>query len=238
MSTKLKEWERPENQVVYKGFNVYSGKKSGEGFIPEMVDWLIDAVDLVGYLHHRPVAFHVILEEASFTKLVELPKFLKRFVKYKPEEGYSDEVFYQITHEIRPINKESHSHLLVFMDNLSPRERLNIQYDLVAQGYAKKAKVACRKRNLFPADWQGSVWYHSIRVEPDDLILRASYLAKHATKDKAKVRRWSGSHLPKIKPMHVFPIVTSQNIKDIELETLPLLGLAINPSHQEAVQNL
>lgn len=238
MSTKLKEWEKPENQIVYKGFNIYSGKKSVEGFIPEMVDWLIDAVDLVKCIHHRPVAFHVILEEASFDKLVDLRKFLKRFVKYKPEEKYSDEVFYLITHEIRPRSKKSHSHLIVFMDNLSPRERLNIQHELVSQGYAKKAKVACRKRNLFPKDWQGSVWYHSVRVESDDLILRASYLAKHATKDKAKVRRWSASHLPKIKPMPAFPIVTTQNIKDIELETLPLLDLAIIPSYQEAVQNL
>lgn len=238
MSHASHEWEKPENQTVYKGYNVYSGKKSGQGFIPEIVDWVIDAIDVVGCIHVRPVAFHIILDNPDFNKLSQLPKFLKRFFSRKPEDGHSDEVFYIIAHEIRPRSKQSHSHLWVFTDNLTTIERLNIQHKLVSQGYAKKARVACRRRDIFPDDWQGSWWYHSVRVEPEDLILRASYIAKYATKDQAKVRCWSSSQLPKAKPKPFDRTVTSLQDSQIEPDTLPLQGLALKLNCQQTTQQL
>lgn len=185
---------------IYRGYEVYSGKKADKGLIYPMVDWLIEAVQLVKEEHHRPVACHFILSEPNFDKLAELPKLLDRLAhSRRNDSSQSNSVYYIITHEVRPRNKQRHSHLWVFADNFLYLERSLLREKLETQGYAAHVRIAKRDRSLFPEDWQGNVWYHSVRVEEHDLILRASYIAKHATKSQEKRRRWSASILPKAK---------------------------------------
>lgn len=185
----------------YRGYKVYSGPKADEGLILPMVDWMIEAIEIVKEEHHRPIAFHMILNEPNFKKLKELPGLLKRFAKRrKKDTQHSETIYYIIGHEVRPRNKQRHSHLWVFCDNFHSLERSMLADLLERQGYAEKVKIAMRDKSLFGTDWQGNVWYHSVRVEPDDMILRASYITKHATKTEEKRRRWSASVLPRAKP--------------------------------------
>lgn len=185
----------------YRGYDVYSGPKADEGLILPMVDWMIEAIEVVKEEHHRPIAFHLILDEPNFEKLRELPAFLDRFGKRRRRDGmHSEKVYYIIAHEVRPRNKRRHSHLWIFCDNFQYLERAMLKDLLERQGYAESVKLAMRDRSLFPDDWQGNPCYHSVRVETDDLILRASYITKHATKTEEKRRRWSASVLPKRNP--------------------------------------
>lgn len=187
-----------EKREIYKGFEVYSGSKADKGLIYPMIDWLIEAIEIVKEEHQRPIALHIILSEPNFEKMRELGSYLKRFAtRRKRDKQHSETIYYIVGHEIRPRNKERHSHLWIFCDNFLTLERALLKEELVKLGFAKKAKVAKRNRRLFPKDWQGNEYFHSVRVEAHDLILRASYITKHATKTTDKRRRWSASVLPK-----------------------------------------
>lgn len=188
-----------QKTATYKGFEVYSGPKADEGLIKPMIDWMINAIEVVKREHRRPIAFHLILDEPDLEKLEDLPALLKRFAKSRrKDEQHSETIYYILAHEVRPRNKQRHAHLWVFCDNFLSLERNMLIDKLRRSGYAKNVKLAMRKRSLFPADWKGNPWFHSVRVEPEDLILRASYITKHATKTEEKRRRWSASVLPKL----------------------------------------
>jgi len=181
-------------QATYKGYSVYAGKKSDEGLIGPMVDHLIDTVELVKELHVRPIAFHLLLTEPDWKKLEQLPAMLKRFAKQYCLSGHSEEVFFLIAHEVRPRTKQEHSHLYVFCDSFTAFAREALKRVLIKYGYATEVKLQYRKAQYVPE--HANPCYHSVRIEAADLILRASYITKYATKTKTKRRRWSGSVLP------------------------------------------
>jgi hypothetical protein len=194
----------------YKGYGVYSGKKSDQGLIHPMIDWLIDVCDYVEEVHLRPIAFHITLYYPNYEKLKTINKLLKRLAKeYVRDDKHSTEIFYMIAHEIRPRTKQEHSHLWVFTDNMTPLARRTLLYKLVKHGYAESVKLNVRDRKLFPEIWHGNLLYHSIRCEKHDLLLRATYITKYATKITG-MRRWSRS---------VLPCITKEPVQQTEILT-------------------
>jgi hypothetical protein len=203
-------------EANYRGYELNKTEKANQGFLKNILDAVIDLIEAIASakVFKRPRAYHLTLDEPNEDKLKTISNFLDRQAARISKDRMgeiSDNIYYFGVYEQRSRFSGKHFHLYVFVDGWRGYDIQTLKQNLIKSGFAKRVKAHSRKAasGLFKSiihkatgeivavgELAGQRAYHDMYAELNDLVERASYLAKVKTKQD-RARKYRSSRLPR-----------------------------------------
>lgn len=195
-------------EQAYRGFQLYQGIKSSEGFNTRALDSLLAIGEAALGAFSNPVAFHIILDSPSPDRLGNIPEVIVR---------WDSSALYIQAREVRPRLKTPHVHLHILCNEQDADSLKRRVYQLATrlqqatlaeyssipprklQGIAKVSTTVCITTGevLKTSSHTRGGLFHYLKhpQEFTDWVQRASYLAKVSTKDSKYMRTFTCTDL-------------------------------------------